>query len=154
MTNWDRIRKVIDADATIQNRYLGDKEGEACIIGGMALAMGFPQLPQYTSQLHDPLSGTCRNFLGIDTRSLQELQTALVEYYGVTTEDLYHLQRLNDQCNDTDRRRVVLQLYTHLRELEETPYLSESVEGFSAGLEAYHVALRCAFGDEVRSDDR
>ena len=102
MTTWDKMRKAIRNDATLQHIYFAPREDggmDACVIGGLALAAGLDYAETYDDFNMDSI-GTLDDFV----------HSLITAYPGVSREALCLLQTVNDRCEETEPRRCALLL--------------------------------------------
>lgn len=85
-----KLINVIKKDATLCGQYLGKpRTGDACVIGGMALAIKVPRKDLERAEGEH-----------ISTGALEWLVEKLSDAYGLNEDQLSELQQLNDSIND------------------------------------------------------
>lgn len=96
---WDRIKRIIRADADLQNMYRNKRGNKMCVIGGLA----------HEAKVDLPQQDSADNGRKISSSELRGFRKSLLEAYPVLTlRRLKTLQHCNDEIVSTDERRLEL----------------------------------------------
>jgi len=99
ITQRQQIIEIIKKDATLKGRYYEPTTGDACVIGGLALAAGVnPRILGYCGGL--PISN-------LDSW-VTHIRKLLRDRFGIDEEQALRLQRTNDYKDNTAFRREAL----------------------------------------------
>lgn len=107
--NKKKIISVIKKDATLREEYYDPATGDACVIGGLLLAAGFPKrkLAKWGARSITLWRGGIRDF----NRNLVGVKQAadlLKKKFGLDSVACQTLQHTNDSYFQTKERRRVL----------------------------------------------
>jgi hypothetical protein len=99
--NKEQLKKaiaVVRKDATLTKEYV-DLLGGACVIGGLAVAVGFDKWA--LRQVNDDVITCCKD-------GIRHLRSVLLWSYGLDKWQLRALQRANDREDNLKKRRTAL----------------------------------------------
>lgn len=90
-----QIIEAIKRDANLKGYYYDPKTGQACVIGGLALAC----------EINKPYLALARGAIQYGTGPEKAIREMLHARFGLSIGQLVNLQKINDQEYSTERRR-------------------------------------------------